>query len=913
MNTKYASFKEQYKNFSQKLSTYVRLDKTKSTARKVINSLWAALFGLLIALIFIGISSKNNPFLFFAQIEKAFINQTNTAKFLTYFVIFGFSGLASAVGFKSGLFNIGISGQMMISSTLMYSLFIGLNVHDITPALLVVGLLLSIIGAAIMGAIAGLLKAYLNVHEVISTILMNWIVAKLNGFLFVFQNSPFGDKAAGEFFDNLGGSGIKAGTFRIVGGTNQMQLIFSISFIVIFVVLSIVLFLVYKSTTMGYKLKMLGLSKSNGEYIGINEKLTTVYVMIFSAALAGLAGFFYYVFDQNLYGAKDTAPIAIGFESIAIALLALNSSIGVIIVSFFYGILYTIRTSLQAAPLYIKPDEIPIITSIVLYFAAIAQMFMNFKPINFSFISSVKLGSRKYWVLRKIYLAKKKHLKLTTKYSKLKALIEQNIKLANWEKMINKYREDKVKYFYLLLEQESKINYYQNKLKLVERLQQHKANLYFDNLTIKNAIKHLKDPKTLTAKSNPFATEELIKMQEELDSINQKLTLKENLTRSFEEKLNAKYNELKTSLRNRMKKLNKLAALENSENSSINFGQIDRQIEEINSKIQALLEINPYIDTTNEFFNEEIASLHIQLNDEEIDKDSKEYSNLQKLLNKKFIKAQKEANKILDEKLISLREQRKLKIDNYDVITFEYIAEQKEIVSEQLTELNSKVLLIDPNSKFANAELINLSLELENIEVNYEKLEELKNNISQLIKETYEAKSEEINLQIKELNDKILANKQLFTEYRKNYKEVELAKIQQIYLIESESNKSQRITSFDIKQFNRMKESRKEQIKVLNKAYKKQQNALLAMNRKDSTNDEVLKIFDDYSNYKKLHIQNLNSLNSNYKKTIRMNYQSEITSIKYEYRTAVNENNKFVIDNYILELISKNAKSKEVR
>ncbi|WP_416738057.1 hypothetical protein ACLRE7_02640 [Mycoplasmopsis meleagridis] len=267
----------------------------------------------------------------------------------------------------------------------------------------------------------------------------------------------------------------------------------------------------------------------------------------------------------------------------------------------------------------------------------------------------------------------------------------------------------------------------------------------------------------------------------------------------------------------------------------------------------------------------------------------------------------------MDEKLISLREQRKLKIDNYDVITFEYIAEQKEIVSEQLTELNSKVSLIDPNSKFANAELINLSLELENIEVNYEKLEELKTNINQLIKETYEAKSEEINLQIKELNDKILANKQLFTEYRKNYKEVELAKIQQIYLIESESNKSQRITSFDIKQFNRMKESRKEQIKVLNKAYKKQQNALLAMNRKDSTNDEVLKIFDDYSNYKKLHIQNLNSLNSNYKKTIRMNYQSEITSIKYEYRTAVNENNKFVIDNYILELISKNAKSKEVR
>jgi ABC-type uncharacterized transport system, permease component len=123
-------------------------------------------------MIFIAIVSKNNPFLFFSQIVKGF-GSYSLPTFYKYLLIFGFSGLACAIGFKSGLFNIGISGQMMVSAIFSFSMFVTLNKKNLGADMLFLGLIGTIVLSFLVAMLAGALKAYLNVHEVITTILLN--------------------------------------------------------------------------------------------------------------------------------------------------------------------------------------------------------------------------------------------------------------------------------------------------------------------------------------------------------------------------------------------------------------------------------------------------------------------------------------------------------------------------------------------------------------------------------------------------------------------------------------------------------------------------------------------------------------------------------------------------------------------
>ncbi|WP_029512643.1 ABC transporter permease subunit [Mycoplasmopsis iners] len=525
MSTKFSSFKEQYQKFNRQLSDFVRLDRTKSTARKIISSIWALVFGIAIALVFIGFNAKSNPFVLFSKLGNAF-NDLYENKLITYFVIFGFSGLACAIAFKSGLFNIGISGQMMITSTIIFSLYMGLGLQKITIGYLILGFVLAILASTLIGALSGILKAYLNVHEVISTILLNWIVAKLNTFLFKYTNSPFGDDKAKIFIDGETGSGISSGAFKIVnnGGTNifdSTQHIMGYIFLVLFIVVAIGLFVMYKWTTTGYKLKMLGISKSNGEYVGINEKASTVYVMMLSGAFAGIAGFFYYVFNNEIRNVDGAVPIAIGFEAIAISLLALNSSIGIILTSLFYAVLYTARPSLQSYPLYIREDELQIITSLILYLAALAQIFLQFKPIKFSVQSSIKLSSRVYWAIQLNYWLQRRKINLIKRYSRIKNRIEKTIKAENSEVKINKYKTAKTKYFKAIAVIDAKIEYAEQKLSIVKELQKIKANIFFDKLIINRQIRLLNQKNILFLPNHPYSVAEMVELNQKIHELKQ--------------------------------------------------------------------------------------------------------------------------------------------------------------------------------------------------------------------------------------------------------------------------------------------------------------------------------------------------------------------------------------------------------
>ncbi|SYV92538.1 ABC-type uncharacterized transport system, permease component, partial [Mycoplasmopsis synoviae] len=135
-------------------------------------------------------------------------------------------------------------------------------------------------------------------------------------------------------------------------------------------------------TMLGYKIKVLGLNKTNAKYIGLNEKFLSILVFGFSGSLCAIGGFFYIVINQNSINSLSNGPIAIAFESIAIALLALNAPLGVIFTSLFYSMLYTSAPvlQLQNGIQKVNVEFQTLITGLVLFMSALSVMFYKFKP-----------------------------------------------------------------------------------------------------------------------------------------------------------------------------------------------------------------------------------------------------------------------------------------------------------------------------------------------------------------------------------------------------------------------------------------------------------------------------------------------------------------------------------------------------
>ncbi|WP_027120492.1 ABC transporter permease [Mycoplasmopsis lipofaciens] len=465
------SFKSKVNNNLQKISTFFKLEKNKKAKNRIMASVWSLIFGLGAAMIYIFISTAitspthtpRNPFLFFAAFGEVFKYSNSIQRFGNYFIIFGFTGLASAIGFRSGLFNIGISGQMTAGSIICFSIIASKDLGDIKLAHLIIYLIIYAFVGFLLGLFSGILKAYLNIHEVISTILMNWILVGIASYIFQLQSNSFGPLTA-KYIDPLNGGGVLGGPLYIQKEIKELfSLILSLSLIVI----GIGLWIMYKFTTLGYKLRMLGLSKTNGQYIGVNDKLLTSLILGFSGLLAGIGGFFYYmIFETKFIGIQS--PLVIGFESIAIALLALNAPLGVMLISLFYSILYTSRIYTTTGSLNILKEDLNVITSIILYFASISQILLQFTPGKYVW-KKIILLSRKSWRAKMhIYWLRKKKQRVLKKYRLHKSSIQQNITIETKALYLNKYIDYKLKYETKIKQIEAKELFYLKKVELMQ-------------------------------------------------------------------------------------------------------------------------------------------------------------------------------------------------------------------------------------------------------------------------------------------------------------------------------------------------------------------------------------------------------------------------------------------------------------
>ena len=244
----------------------------------------------------------------------------------------------------------------------------GIKFTSIPPSIhWIVALAAGIAGGALWGAIPGLLKAYRNVHEVIASIMMNYIgiylvnmLVKNDTAIFDTLKNQSKTPAKGAIIPKMGLDNLY-GTSSVNGG------------IFIALIAVIVIYIVLNKTTFGYELKACGHNREASRYAGINEKKSIVMSMIISGALAGLGGALLLLAGAGKHlEVVDILP-AEGFNGIPVALLGMSHPVGILLAALF--IAYINQGGFYLQLYNFVPEIITIITASIVYFSAFALVF----------------------------------------------------------------------------------------------------------------------------------------------------------------------------------------------------------------------------------------------------------------------------------------------------------------------------------------------------------------------------------------------------------------------------------------------------------------------------------------------------------------------------------------------------------
>lgn len=265
------------------------------------------------------------------------------------------TGLSVAIGFRAGLFNIGAEGQFFIGA--LCSAYVGYSIVGLPAFIhLPLALLAGAAGGALWGAIPGYLKAKFGAHEVVNTIMMNWIAFRLSDWLLT---GP-----------------MKASGFRPVTPNVEHTaelprffadpLRFNWGFVLALVMAGLVYWLLFK-TTIGFELRSVGNNPDGAKYAGMSITRNIVLVMTLAGGLAGLAGSAQVLGVDRWVGQGFSAGY--GFDSIALALLGKSHPLGVVLAALLFGFLRSGATRMQSMA-GIPIDIISVIQGLVIIFVA---------------------------------------------------------------------------------------------------------------------------------------------------------------------------------------------------------------------------------------------------------------------------------------------------------------------------------------------------------------------------------------------------------------------------------------------------------------------------------------------------------------------------------------------------------------
>lgn len=284
------------------------------------------------------------------------------------------TGLSVALAYKTGLFNIGAPGQYLMGTMSAIVVALSLDTSKIPAGLVwILAFLTAAVAGALWGCIPGFFKAFLNVNEVITSIMTNWIAANL--VTIIFDNSKFRnmtDYGKVGYTLKLNSNGVaspKMGLDKFLGGSNANV------GIVIAIVIAIFIYIMISKTTFGYELKACGSNKFAAKYAGMNEKRNIVLSMAIAGALSGIGAALYYLQGdiEFFWNTSMTLPNE-GFNGIPVALLAICNPIGTVFAGLFMAYLTISGNQLSAFTPY-NEYMASIIVAVIVYLSAFSLFF----------------------------------------------------------------------------------------------------------------------------------------------------------------------------------------------------------------------------------------------------------------------------------------------------------------------------------------------------------------------------------------------------------------------------------------------------------------------------------------------------------------------------------------------------------
>lgn len=276
------------------------------------------------------------------------------------------TGLSVGFAFKTGLFNIGASGQYTVGAAA--ALICGIVFKQ--PWFIC--LIAAMVAGAVWGFFPGLFKAVFNVNEVITAIMFNWIglfavnvtLANIPSVLANYYGASNADRTAALAASNPSAIIPKAGLDKLLG-SNYMNISIFIA-----IIIAIIVFIILNKTIFGYELKACGASPSASVYAGINAKRNIILSMVIAGALAGIGGGIYYLAGTGQYTIEKVL-LSMGFNGIPVALLASSNPIGTIFSALFISYIQVGGEAMQPE---FAVETIDIIISAIIYLSAFSLL-----------------------------------------------------------------------------------------------------------------------------------------------------------------------------------------------------------------------------------------------------------------------------------------------------------------------------------------------------------------------------------------------------------------------------------------------------------------------------------------------------------------------------------------------------------
>lgn len=394
---------------SKKTGTLLDREGTKTVAASLISILIGLAVGSILIVV-VGLISPNlGPASISEGIRLVFFGIVSTGRNAAGTLTWGFNpqnignmlfratpliltGLSVAVAFKTGLFNIGAPGQYLMGTMATLGIALGIPANAMPkPLLWLLAFLGGALAGALWGCIPGIVKAFLNINEVLACIMTNWIAANLVTWFFdatkVFQNvventktsyiykTTYGRTMVDGVWTYVDGNGVstaKMGLDKLFPGS-QINGGFLIA-----ILIAIGIYILMTKTTLGYQLKACGANRHSARYAGINDKRNIVLSMAIAGALSGAGAALYWLAgNTEFFWSTYQALPAIGFNGIPVALLAANNPIAVIFTGIFMSMLNIVGlqlTNLTAYNEYITD----VIISVIVYLSAFSLVIKMF-------------------------------------------------------------------------------------------------------------------------------------------------------------------------------------------------------------------------------------------------------------------------------------------------------------------------------------------------------------------------------------------------------------------------------------------------------------------------------------------------------------------------------------------------------